>query len=78
MRIPLKGNLPKTVADVNVWRAVELLIKQYGAEAQSAAATLAEARRKKGDALGERVWLRIMMAVRELQRAERGVAEHLN
>jgi hypothetical protein len=78
MSIPLKGYLPNAIADINVWRAVELLIKQYGKDAQSAAATLANARRRKGDALGERVWLRIMLAVRELQRAERGTAEHLN
>jgi hypothetical protein len=64
--------------DLDVWRAADLRIKQYGADAQSAAALLANARRTKGDRTGERVWLRVMMAVRELRRAVRGGTERLN
>jgi hypothetical protein len=65
-------------ADLDIWRAADLLIKQYGEDAQSAAALLANARRTKGDSTGERVWLRVLMAVRELKRTVRLSVEMLN
>lgn len=69
---------PTSNVDLDIWRAADLLIKQYGDDAQSAAALLANARRTKGDETGERVWLRVLMAVRELKRAIRQPAEMLN
>lgn len=69
---------PHHSVDLDIWRAADLLIKQYGEDAQSAAALLANARRTKGDSTGERVWLRVLMAVRELKRGARQPAEMLN
>jgi hypothetical protein len=69
---------PTQSADLDIWRAADLLIKQYGEDAQSAAALLANARRTKGDSTGERVWLRVLMAVRELRRTVRLSVEMLN
>lgn len=69
---------PHQSVDLDIWRAADLLIKQYGEDAQSAAALLANARRTKGDSTGERVWLRVLMAVRELKRGARQPAEMLN
>ncbi|HTI85001.1 MAG TPA: hypothetical protein VL966_00190 [Alphaproteobacteria bacterium] len=65
-------------SEITVWRAAQLVIAEYGHEAQSAAAMCAEMRRRKRDLAGERVWLRVMMAVRELQRSDRRQEEHLN
>jgi hypothetical protein len=64
--------------DLNVWQAADILIQQYRINAQAAAARLADARRRKGDAMGERVWLTIMLAIRELQRTERTALEPLH
>jgi hypothetical protein len=69
---------PNSAVDLDIWRAADLLVKQYGDDAQSAAALLANARRTKGDSTGERVWLRVLMAVRELKRSARQPAELLN
>lgn len=69
---------PNSSVDLDIWRAADLLVKQYGDDAQSAAALLANARRTKGDSIGERVWLRVLMAVRELKRSVRQPAELLN
>lgn len=65
--------------DFDIWRAAHLLVERHGhEEAQETAAFLANARRNKGDRPGERVWLRVMMAVRELRRSNRRVFEYLN
>lgn len=63
---------------LNVWQAADILIQQYRTNAQAAAARLADTRRRKGDAMGERVWLTIMLAIRELQRTERTALEPLH
>jgi hypothetical protein len=73
-----EGFTPNSSVDLDIWRAADLLMKQYGDDAQSAAALLANARRTKGDSTGERVWLRVLMAVRELKRSARQPAELLN
>jgi hypothetical protein len=65
-------------SETTVWRAAQLVIAEFGKDAQSAAAMCAEMRRRKRDLAGERVWLRVMMAVRELLRADRRQEEHLN
>lgn len=70
--------LDHTRAAFDVWRAAHLLIEQHGQDAQHTAAFLATARKAKGDPVGERVWLRVMMAVRELKRIRRKDSEHLN
>lgn len=63
---------------LTVWQAADVLIQHYRTHAQAAAARFAEARRKKGDALGHRVWLTILTAIRELQRTERAPSERLH
>lgn len=63
---------------LSVWQAADILIQQYPANAQATAARFADARRRKGDATGERTWLTIMLAIRELQRTERGPFERLH
>jgi hypothetical protein len=65
-------------SEFTIWRAAQLVVAEFGKDAQSAAAMCADMRRRKRDYPGERVWLRVMMAVRELQRADRRQEEHLN
>jgi hypothetical protein len=65
-------------SEITVWRAAHLVVAEFGKDAQSAAAMCADMRRRKRDVAGERVWLRVMLAVRELQRADRRQEEHLN
>ncbi|MGE5538588.1 MAG: hypothetical protein ACM30I_08205 [Gemmatimonas sp.] len=68
----------RPISEITVWRAAQLVITEFGHDAQAAAAMLADMRRRKKDLAGERAWLRVMMAVRELQRADRRQEEHLN
>lgn len=63
---------------LSIWQAADILIQQYPANAQAAAARFAAARRRKGDAAGERAWLTILTAICELQRTERAPFEHLH
>jgi len=63
---------------LNVWQAADILIQQYPANAQAAAARFAEVRRRKGDTMGQRLWLTILIAIRELQRTERHPSEGLH
>lgn len=72
-------SIDRTGGEFDVWRAAHLLVEQHGHEdAQQTAAFLASARKAKGDRPGERVWLRVMMAVRELRRGYRRKSEFLN
>jgi hypothetical protein len=63
---------------LSIWQAADILIQQYPANAQAAAARFAEARRRKGDTVGQRAWLTILTAIRELQRTERAPFERLH
>ncbi len=65
------------VSDLDVFRSAHLLVKQHGAEATIHAAMNADAMLDRGDLDGERVWLRIIRAIRELQRRPKaGEAQH--
>ncbi len=50
----------------NVFRSANVLVKQHGAEAPIHAAMHADAMLDRGDLDGQRVWLRILAAVKEL------------
>ena len=56
-----------TVSDLDIWRSANELIKQFGDTADLEAAARADGFLNKGDPHGQRVWLRIMKAVDELQ-----------
>ena len=71
--------LDRSGGEFDVWRAAHLLVEQHGHEdAQQTAAFLASARKARGDRSGQRIWLRVMMAVRELRRGYRRKSEFLN
>jgi hypothetical protein len=60
------------ISDLDMWRAVNLLIRQHGADAEIEAARLADLMLDRGDRDGQLVWLRIMRAIAELQAAPTG------
>ena len=62
------------VSDLDIYRAANLLVKQYGDEATINVAMIADALLEKGDLDGQRVWLRILNAVNQL--LDNGTPDH--
>ncbi len=60
------------VSEIDVYRAANLLVKQYGTEAPFEAAMRADIMLERGDLDGQRVWLRILAAVNELLDTQSG------
>ncbi len=58
-------------SDLDIYRAANELIKQYGDAADIEAAMRADERLAAGDMEGEAVWLRIVKAIAELLSEER-------
>jgi len=55
------------IPDRDIWRAANLLIREYKADAEVVAARRADEMLERGDHDGQRVWLRIKRAIGELQ-----------
>ena len=62
------------IPDRDIWRAANLLIREYGAHAENVAARRAHDMAERGDHDGKSVWLRIKRAVVEMQAAPVGKA----
>jgi hypothetical protein len=58
------------IPDLDIYRATNVIIKQYGQDAPVHAAMRADAMLEKGDPDGYAVWKRILRALEELQREE--------
>ncbi|MCH7777694.1 MAG: hypothetical protein IH878_14330 [Gemmatimonadetes bacterium] len=58
------------IPDLDIYRAANVIIKQYGQDAPVHAAMRADAMLEKGDPDGYAVWKRILRALEELQREE--------
>jgi hypothetical protein len=56
------------ISDLDIWRSANELIKQFGDTADIEAAARADALLDKGDLDGQRVWLRILKAIDEMQK----------
>jgi hypothetical protein len=54
--------------ELDIWRAANILVKQYGAGAVFIAAKRADALLEQGDAEGCVVWVRIARAITDLER----------
>ena len=65
-------------SDLDIYRSANVLVKQHGAEASIEAAMRADTMLERGDLDGQRVWLRILAAVKELRdmRPGDGAAVH--
>ncbi len=63
------------IPDLDIYRTAKLFVDKHGAEAPIHAAMKADAMLDKGDMEGKAVWLRIVAAINEIQRAEPGPGE---
>jgi hypothetical protein len=61
--------LPKSsdISDLDIWRAANLMIQQYGADAEIEAARRAYVMLDRGDHDGQLVWMRIRRVIVALQ-----------
>jgi hypothetical protein len=59
----------KMVPDRDIWRAVNLLIREHGDGAEFVAAQRADEMLDRGDRDGQMVWLRIRRAIVDMQAA---------
>ena len=64
------------ILEIDIWRSANELIKQHGDLADIEAASRADALLAKGDHEGQRVWLRILKAIDELQQFELRQTKH--
>ena len=66
-------------APLDIYRAANILVKEYGAEqAPLMAAKRADALLDIGDVEGQQVWKGVLRAVHEIMRTERGADEPIN
>ncbi len=61
-------NVRAMTYDLDIYRSAKLLIDQHGEDAAIHAAMQADACSEKGDLEGKAVWLRVIKAIKELQR----------
>jgi hypothetical protein len=66
------------VADLDIWRAANLLVKRHGEDAAIVAAQRADELLAAGDMEGEIVWKRIVGAVSDLLRQTLAPGEAVN
>ena len=62
--------------DIDVYRSATLLIDKHGAEASIHAAMKADDMLERGDMDGRSVWLRIVDAIKDMQRETPRPGEH--
>ncbi len=66
------------IDDRDIWRAANLLIKRYGADAATEAVQRADALSDSGDLNRYAIWKRILEAVSELARTKPAEGERVN
>ena len=65
-------------SEIDIYRTASVLIRDYGDEADLVAAMRADAMLEKGSLDGQRVWKRVLAAVKEIQREEPREGEAVN
>ncbi len=65
-------------SDLDIYRTASVLIREHGQDATLEAALRADAMLEKGCLDGQRVWKRILAAVKEIQRQEPQEGEAVN
>jgi len=65
-------------SDLDIYRTANVLVKHNGEDAALEAALRADAMLEKGSLDGQRVWKRVLAAVKEIQREERREGEAVN
>ncbi len=64
------------IEEIDIWRSAAVLVKHHGDEAPIHAAMRADALLHAGDIDGQRVWMRILSAVKEQLRERDDDAVH--
>jgi hypothetical protein len=65
-------------SDLDIFRTANVLVKHYGEDAALEAAQRADAMLDKGAIDGQRIWKRVLKAVKEIQRDEPREGETVN
>ena len=65
-------------SEIDIFRTASVLIREHGEAATLEAAQRADAMLEKGSLGGQRVWKRVMAAVKEIQREEPREGEKVN
>ena len=66
------------IADLDIWRAANILVKRHGRDAAVVAAQRADECMAAGDTDGQRIWKHILDAIRELLRDKPDEGERVN
>ena len=56
------------LSDLDIWRGAQVMVKHYGDSAATEAAMRADEFMDQGILEGQRLWIRIMQAIEEMQR----------
>jgi len=64
------------IPEIDIWRTAALMINNYGDEAATEAAIMADDFLSKGNIEAQRVWMRIAKAIDELKGVQEGEAKH--
>ncbi len=65
-------------SDLDIYRTANVVIREHGEDAALEAALRADAMLEKGSLGGQRVWKRVLAAVKEIQRQEPEEGEAVN
>ena len=65
-------------SEIDIYRTANVLIREHGEGADLVAAERADAMLEKGSLVGQRVWRRVLAAVKEIQRREPREGEAVN
>ena len=65
-------------SNLDIYRTANVLTREHGADAALEAAQCADAMIEKGSLDGQRVWKRVLAAVKEIQRGELREGEAVN
>lgn len=68
----------RDIAEIDIWRSAKRLVGQHGDDAPLVAAQRADELLARGDVEGQAVWKRILRAIEELARVERGDGEKVS
>lgn len=66
------------VADIDIWHAADVLIKEYGEDAEMIAAQRADALLAEGETDGHRFFKAVLEAIHELRRSAPREGEKVN
>ncbi len=65
-------------SEIDIFRTANVLIREHGEDAALEAAQCADAMLEEGSLDGQRVWKRVLVAVKEIQRQEPREGEAVN